>query len=104
MTKICKDKTGSDKKLHVFCEFVIAAIIGALVSFIHFPTAWIAAVIAFVVAFAFGVWKEVRDSKQEGNHFCIWDLAWDLIGCAAGALVAFLTNYFTWHEIVIHII
>ena len=29
MTKICNDKTGSDKKLHVFCEFVIAAIIGS---------------------------------------------------------------------------
>ncbi len=37
MTKICNDKTGSDKKLHVFCEFIIAAIIGSLVSFIHFP-------------------------------------------------------------------
>ena len=49
MTKICNDKTGSDKKLHVFCEFVIAAIIGSLVSFIHFPSAWIAAAIAFIV-------------------------------------------------------
>lgn len=99
MTKICNDKTGSDKKLHVFCEFIIAAIIGSLVSFIHFPSAWIAAAIAFVVAFAFGIWKEVKDAKKQGNHFCVWDLAWDLVGCLAGAVVAFLANYYTWRDI-----
>ena len=104
MSKICKDKNGSDKKLHAFIEFVIAAFIGALVSFIHCPTAWIAAAIAFVVALAFGIWKEVKDSKQKGNHFCVWDLCWDLVGCLAGAVVAFLANYYTWHDIVGNII
>ena len=98
--KICNDKTGSDKKLHVFCEFVIAAFIGGLVSFIHFPSAIIAAVIAFAVAFAFGICKEVKDSKQKGNHFCVWDLAWDVVGSLAGAVLAFLANYYTWHDIV----
>ena len=78
MTKICNDKTGSDKKL---------------------PSAWIAAAIAFIVAFAFGIWKEVKDAKKQGNHFCVWDLAWDLVGCLAGAVVAFLANYYTWHDI-----
>lgn len=97
--KICNDKTGSDKKLHVFCEFVIAAVIGALISLIHFPSAWIAAAIAFVVAFAFGIWKECKDRKQKGNHFCVWDLAWDVVGCLAGAVLAFLANYYTWHDI-----
>lgn len=97
--KICNDKTGSDKKLHVFCEFVIAAVIGALISLIHFPSAWIAAAIAFVVAFAFGIWKECKDRKQKGNHFCVWDLAWDVVGCVAGAVLAFLANYYTWHDI-----
>ncbi len=70
--KICNDKTGSDKKLHVFCEFVIAAFIGVLVSFIHFPSAIIAAVIAFAVAFAFGIYKEVKDSKQIISACGIW--------------------------------
>lgn len=98
--KICNDKTGSDKKLHVFCEFVIAAFIGVLVSFIHFPPAIIAAVIAFAVAFAFGIYKEVKDSKQKGNHFCVWDLAWDIVGCLVGAVFVFLANYYTWHDIV----
>lgn len=101
MTKrICNDKTGSDKKLHVFCEFCIAAIIGALISFIHFPGAWIAAVIAFSVAFVIGIWKEIKDSKQKGNHFCVWDLAWDALGSLCGAVIAFLANYYTWHDAV----
>lgn len=99
MTKICNDKTGSDKKLHVFLELVIAALIGALMSFIHFPSAFIAAAIAFAVAFAFGIWKEVKDSKQKGNHFCVWDLAWDVVGSLGGSVIAFLANYYTWHDI-----
>lgn len=102
--KICNDKTGSDKKLHVFCEFVIAAFIGVLVSFIHFSSAIIAAVIAFAVAFAFGIYKEVKDSKQKGNHFCVWDLAWDIVGCLVGAVLAFLANYYTWHDIASNLI
>ena len=102
--KICNDKTGSDKKLHVFCEFVIAAFIGVLVSFIHFSSAIIAAVIAFAVAFAFGIYKEVKDSKQKGNHFCVWDLAWDIVGCLVGAVFAFLANYYTWHDIASNLI
>lgn len=97
--KICNDRTGGDKKLHVCCEFLIAAVIGVLVSFIQFPSAFIAAAIAFTVAFAFGICKEVKDSKQKGNHFCVWDLAWDILGCLAGAILAFLANYYTWHDI-----
>lgn len=99
MSKICKDKTGKDKKLHVFAEFLIAALIGVLMSFVQFPSSWIAAGIAFAFAMAFGVWKEVRDSKLPGNHFCIWDLAWDIVGSAAGAAFAFLANYYTWHDV-----
>lgn len=100
MTKICNDKTGSDKKLHVFCEFVIAAVAGVLTSFIHFSSAFIAAGIAFIIAFAFGIWKEARDSKQAGNHFCVWDI----IGCLIGAVVAFLANYYTWHDLACNMI
>jgi uncharacterized protein YfiM (DUF2279 family) len=97
--KICKDKKGSDKKLHMFCEFAIAAAVGGLISPFQFPSALIAAVIAFAVALTFGIWKECRDSKQKGNHFCVWDLAWDVVGCVAGAVLAFLANYYTWHDI-----
>ena len=97
MVKICNDKTGSDKLFHLFCEFIIATVIGSLISVIPFPSAWIAAAIAFAVAFGAGIWKECKDSKEDGNHFCVWDLTWDAIGCLIGAALAFLANYYTWH-------
>lgn len=99
MTKICNDKGGNDKKLHVFCEFLIAAIVAALISFIPFASAWEAATIAFVIAFAVGIWREVKNSRQKGNHFCIWDLLWDIPGCLGGSVVAFFANYYIWHDI-----
>lgn len=99
MNKICNDKTGNDKKLHVFCEFVIAAIVGSMLSLIHFPSSWIAAAIAFAVAFAVGIWRELKNKKQKVNHFCIWDLLWDIPGCLGGSVVAFFANYYTWHDI-----
>lgn len=104
MTKVCNDKTGSDKMLHVFCEFIIAAVVGVLMSFVHFPSSWYAAGIAFVVAFAVGVWKECKDVHNAGNHFCLWDLLWDVLGCLLGSSVALLANYYTWHDIVGNII
>ena len=94
MTKICKDKTGRDKRLHVFCEFVIAAVSGVSVSLLH-VSAMVCAVIAFAVAIAAGIWKEVKDCRQEGNHFCVWDLAWDVVGSVAGGVLAFLASYYT---------
>jgi len=75
-----------------------------LVSFMHFPSAWIAAGIAYAVALAFGIWKEIKDSKKKGNHFCIWDLAWDQVGCLGGSVVAFLANYYTWYDIAIKLL
>lgn len=95
--KICNDKIGSDKKLHVFLEFCIAALFGSFISPIPFPHAIWAAILAFAVAFGFGLWKEKKDAKEQGNHFCIWDLAWDAVGCFAGAVIAFLANYYTYH-------
>lgn len=95
--KICNDTTGDDKKLHVFIEFCIATMVGTLISVIPFPHAIWAAIIAFVVAFAFGIWKEKKDAKQAGNHFCIWDLMWDAVGCLGGSVVAFLANYYTYN-------
>lgn len=94
MTKICKDKTGSDKRLHVICEFAIAAVAGVSVTLLH-VSAMVAGVVAFAVAIAAGIWKEVKDSRQEGNHFCVWDLAWDVVGSVAGASLSFLASYYT---------
>lgn len=102
--KFCNDKTGSDKQLHVFLELVIANVVGAVLALVHFPSAILAAVIAFVVALSFGIWKEVKDSKTKGKYFCVWDLAWDVVGSFVGAVIAFLANYYMWHDIAGNII
>ena len=57
--KICNDKTGDDKKFHVFCEFIIATIVGSLMSL---PSAWIAAGIAYTVALAFGIYRAQNEA------------------------------------------
>lgn len=102
--KICKDKTGSDKKLHALITFAIGAILAALLSFIKFPTSLLPAAIAFVAALAVGIAKECRDRKQTGNHFCVWDLLADALGALAAAALAFLANYYTWHDAAANII
>ncbi len=104
MTKICNDRGGSDKKLHVFVSFCIAGVLSAFLAPIPFPTPWLAGLVAFVVAVAVGIWKEVRDAKQEGNHFCVWDLAADVAGALLGSIVAVLANYYCYHDIGGHLI
>lgn len=98
MTKICNDKTGSDKKLHALVTFAIGAVLAGLLSVFKFPTSLLPAAIAFVAALAVGIAKECRDRKQTGNHFCVWDLIADALGALAGAALAFLANYYTWHD------
>lgn len=97
MTKICNDKTGSDKKLHALVTFAIGAVLAVILSFFKFPTSLLPAAITFCAALAAGIAKECRDRKQTGNHFCIWDLLADAIGALAAATLAFLANYYTWH-------
>ena len=93
MTNICTDRKGNDKKIHALVEFAIAAFLGAIVA--HFGlNPWLAAAIVFVIAFSVGIWKEVKDSKAKNNHFCIWDLIADFIGCLAGSSIAWLAAYY----------
>lgn len=98
--KICNDKTGADKKLHALVCFAIGAVLAFFLSFIKLPTPFIAAVIAFVGAMAVGIYKEIRDSKQPGNHFCVWDILSDAVGAILAAALAYLANYYTWHDAV----
>ena len=42
---------------------------------------------AIGVSAAFGVARELHDSRTPGNHFSYRDLTWDAVGIGAGALM-----------------
>lgn len=99
MTKICNDKGGFDKVKHVLLEFVIALITGILLTSFTTLEREPVAIISFCVAMVFGIGREILGALQKGNHFCVWDLAWDVIGSLAGALFVALVHYGTYHDI-----
>lgn len=87
-------KIAPDKKIHFFACLVIAYIAASLAANILYPLwpagrgwAHVAAAYAFgvIAALAVGIFKEARDSKQAGNHFCWLDLLADLCGALIGA-------------------
>lgn len=92
--KVCNDKKGSDKKLHALVCFIIAAVVGALAAHIPPHSERLTVAVAFAVAVAVGLWKEARDRKQKGNHFCWWDLIADVIGASLGSGLAWLAAHF----------
>lgn len=93
-------KIGIDKLWHFCVCFVVAFFVACLANlalYSAFPVlrgkanVFISMAIAFVVALAIGVYKEVKDSKQTGNHFCWKDLLADAIGAAIGSQGAWFT-------------
>ena len=95
MSKICNDRKGGDKILHALVCFIIAVVVGTIAAhLLRAYSPWLTFGIALVAALAVGIWKELRDSKQKGNHFCVWDLIADLIGATAGAAVGWLAAHF----------
>lgn len=100
MVKVCNDKKGEDKWYHRFVTFVIAVIAGAILASLPIGIAsWGKALISFAVAIAVGVWKEWRDYKSAGNHFCVWDLLADFSGAVVGSLFAWLCAWGATHNI-----
>lgn len=80
------DFFGEDKAKH----FVYSALLTGLTSYAvsanrdnhsHHPMA-----VGISVTMGLGFLKEVRDSRQKGNHFCFRDLTWDMLGATFGAL------------------
>lgn len=96
MAKICNYKVGLDKLVHLLTEFIIAAFIGVILSLTLIPSSWYAFGIAFIIAFAIGVFKESINVHKTGHHFHLLDLFLDLLGCLLGASVVFLSDLFTW--------
>lgn len=95
--KLCNDRKGADKALHFIVSLAIGALLAGLLSMARFLGPWWAAVITFLAVMAVGIAKEVRDVRQSGNHFCVWDLLCDAAGALVAAIVAWLANYYTWH-------
>lgn len=91
--KVCKDWRGWDKVFHISVCLVIGLVCAGEFSFIPFSPWW-ACFFTFAVVMAIGIGKEVRDSRQQGNHFCVWDLLADCIAAVASAAVAWLANYY----------
>ncbi len=92
-------KIAFDKKLHFIVSLIIAIVAStAAANFIYAlpiggagrrtATAY---TVALLVTLAVGVAKELRDSRQPGNHFCRGDLMADLLGAAVGSLGAFVS-------------
>lgn len=97
MSKICSDKKGDDKKLHIFMSFVIGAVFAGLFSMIHFPWSIWSSVATFGAVMLVGIAKEVYDMRKVGNHFCVWDLLYDGYGAVAASIIAYFANYYTWN-------
>ncbi len=70
----------ADKMMHFTASMIIA-----LYASIVMPIA-----VAAILALAVGLAKEWYDSRQEGNHWCWWDIAAD----ASGIIVAILPLIF----------
>ena len=68
-------KIAPDKYMHYAWCVTIALFAGCIAWWLGLAT-----------AMAIGFWKESRDSRQEGNHFCWWDLLADAIGAVVGIL------------------
>ena len=77
---------GEDKGKHFVASAVITVMAGsaARTAGLDAGTSHIAGA---AVATGAGVAKEIRDHRQPGNFFSVRDLAWNLVGVAAGYAV-----------------
>lgn len=96
MAKICNDRIGDDKKMHAIVSLIIGMVFAGIFSVVNFGSPIWAAVVTFGIVMFIGIAKEVFDSREDNNHFCVWDLLADAIGGFIAAIIAFLANYFTW--------
>lgn len=95
--KVCNDKKGDDKYIHLFISFVIGGVLSGLFSVIKFPHAIWASVLVFSIVMLIGTAKEFYDSRKPNNHFCVWDLLYDGYGAVAASIIAYFANYYTWN-------
>ena len=95
--KICNDRTGGDKWLHFFFSLLIGGVLAGLLSMVRFLGPAGAGAVTFGAVMGVGLYKELRDRRRQGNHFCFWDLLYDAAGAVLTAGMAYAANYQTWH-------
>lgn len=92
-------KVPTDKVLHFIVSLILAILASTVIANAIYnlmpnnPGARTATAYgaALFVTLAIGVWKEARDRKQAGNHFCWKDLVADLAGAVIGSAGAFVS-------------
>ena len=90
-------KVSTDKVLHFIVSLILAILASTVIAIYYLmpnnPGARTVTAygVALFVTLAIGVWKEVHDRKQIGNHFCLKDLAADLAGAVIGSVGAFIS-------------
>lgn len=92
-------KVPTDKVLHFIVSLILAILASTFIANAIYnlmpdnPGARTATAYgaALFVTLAIGVWKESRDRRQAGNHFCWKDLAADAVGALLGSLGAFVS-------------
>lgn len=87
--KPCNDSTGRDKTLHLALSAAISVALSGISLLLPLST-WGAPAFVFLPTMAVGVAKEIRDSRQQGNHFCRWDLLFDCLGALVGTTMAWM--------------
>ena len=87
--KPCNDSSGRDKKLHLALSAAISTALSGISLLLPLST-WGAAVFVFLLTMSVGIAKEIYDSRQQGNHFCCWDLLFDCLGALVGTSMAWL--------------
>lgn len=92
-------KVPTDKVLHFIVSLILAILASTVIANAIYnlmpdnPGARTATAYgaALFVTLAIGVWKESRDRRQAGNHFCWKDLAADAVGALLGSAGAFVS-------------
>lgn len=84
-------KIPTDKLLHLMACYIISIVMMLLLARLA-PSLRLgfSMLTALLFALCIGVIKEVRDSQEDGNHFCWRDLAYDAVGAALGCLTGTL--------------
>ena len=60
----------------------------------HFGVCFAISILSTIAAIIASLWKEYKDSKTEGNHWCWNDLLADALGIVCGSSVRCLLIYF----------